>query len=621
MFFLRQWYNRKLLGFAVCVLATLVGCSIANTQTSSDTLKFWPRGNLAYLISGSSTPLWPELPKDSYELNEPLVLVMEMPKGFEIVAFGKSTAFALHPEPLIVPAAIESTCKTDKVIYRIKLPASPTALIKDNRKLRAKDLVARAALLINPGRIEPGEYPIKVSLGTEDGRKKWADLNATAHVLPPLKGQRPKRMRVEVFDYAGYTNADYRKGLADVILASGINNISNMRYYDSNDTIAQQLRKYGVKANLLLFWHNIGMEISKSMPEILTVDADGNPIEITHGWPVVVSICHTWAIQNREKMNEALIKYLEKKLVGRYDGVINDNEEKAFTKGRKQIRGDLYTPITMELFRKRAGVSADVELTPEVITAKYAEEWIDFRCWQSAQMSSIFSKAVSELDPTLTYGYYSGHKYVGELAGFTRYMYATDWELLVETGGLHFGSSGYYGSIKDYAATTEALGDIPHIPAEMFIENFSDFVRPMPAPEEFSYRLMNSLMYGSGGFAVWYMQVLDGAGFYAISKVSAIAAEIEDFLLDGQRCDEELVIPPAFDKKAVFAYRLGARKLVVVINHSAKAKNVRLTWRKPIAKPNTVEIVTSRNLAASGIMDAKLPPKGFAVFVTLSEGN
>jgi len=153
-------------------------------------------------------------------------------------------------------------------------------------------------------------------------------LNATAQVLPPLKGRRPKRMRVEVFDYAGYTNADYRKGLADVILASGINNISNMRYYDSNDNIAQQLRKYGVKANLLLFWHNIGMEISKSMPEISTVDADGNPMEITHGWPVVVSICHTWAMQNRNKMNEALIKYLEKKLVGRYNGVINDNEEK-----------------------------------------------------------------------------------------------------------------------------------------------------------------------------------------------------------------------------------------------------------------------------------------------------
>ena len=614
-------YGRILSAVLFLVLAAVVLVPVLKAEDSNQTVRFWPRGDLLYLVSESAMPVWPELPKDSYELNKPLVLVMEMPKGFEIVAFGKSTAFAVHPKPLIVPAAIESTCETEKVIYRIKLPASPSELARDNLKFQSKDRSVRAALLINPGKITPGEYPIKVSLGTEDGQKKWDALNATAHVLPPLRGRRPERMRIEVFDYAGYTNADYKKGIADTILASGINNISHMRYYDSKDTIAQQLRKHGVKANLLVFWHKIGMEISKTLPEVLTVDADGNPMEITHAWPVVVSICHTWAIQNREKIKESLVKYLQKTIAGRYDGVTNDNEEKAFTKGRKQIRGDLYTPITMELFRKQAGISADVELTPEVITAKYADEWIDFRCWQSAQMSSILSEALAEFDPTITYGYYSGHKYVGELAGFTRYMYATDWDILGKTGGLHFGSSGYYGSTRDYAATTEALGEVPHVPAEMFIENFVDFVRPMPTPEEFSYRLMNSLIYGSGGFAVWYTQVLDAAGFYAISKISAIAAEIEDFILDGQRCDEELVVPPTFDRRAVFAYRLGAKRLVVVINHSAKSKNVRLSWKKPIAKPDTIEIITGRNLAASRMMNAELPPKGFAVFVTLSEGN
>jgi activator of HSP90 ATPase len=155
----------------------------------------------------------------------------------------------------------------------------------------------------------------------------------------------------------------------------------------------------------------------------------------------------------------------------------------------------------------------------------------------------------------------------------------------------------------------------------MFIENFVAFNRAMPTPDDFTYRLMKSVMYGSGGVAVWYAQVLDAAAYSAIAKVSAVTTEIENFLLDGTRCDKDLAIPPMFDKKAVFAYKLGEKRCVVVFNHSGKNKKIRLSWRTFINKPDTVELVTKRQLAASKVLDANLKPHSFAVFVTLSEGN
>jgi hypothetical protein len=388
-----------------------------------------------------------------------------------------------------------------------------------------------------------------------------------------------------------------------------------MRYYDSDDTVAQQLRSEGVKANWLLFWHRHSMDdfIAEKYPEIRPLDEDGKRNED--------GLCHTWCIQNSELVKESLKEFIKQKVVGRYDGVTNDNEEKALTRKTKQPRGDLYTPITLELFRERADIPADTELTPEIIAEKYADEWVDFRCWQSARMSAILSQALFEVDPSIAYGYYSGHKYVGKLAGFSKSMYATDWELLAETGGIHFGSSGYYGSIDDYKATTEALAPIPHVPAEMFIENFVSFNRDMPEPDIFTYRLMNSLMYGNGGFAVWYAQVLDGAGFYSISRVSAIAAEIEDFLLDGERCDDKLALGANVDPDAVFAYQLGAKRLIVIINHSSSERMIRFGWKKKIIKPDTVEILSGKNYGDTHYFNVKIEPKSFKIYMTLSEGN
>ena len=145
----------------------------------------------------------------------------------------------------------------------------------------------------------------------------------------------------------------------------------------------------------------------------------------------------------------------------------------------------------------------------------------------------------------------------------------------------------------------------------------------MPSPEKFAFRLMRSAIYGGGqgGVMVWYLQVLDAAGFYAIGTVSRVLSDIEDFLIDGTRCDSDLILPPRVDRNSVFAYKLDARRMVIIFNNSGKKKKYSLRWKTPIPKPDTVEIVSRKHLGNTSVLPVNLNPFSFEVFITLSEGN
>ncbi len=604
------------------IIATILVLGITGSLIAEEqSVTLWPRNDQAYLVREYSMPVWVELSSELFDGKSKVELTLDMPAGFELAGHGTSAEFAVHPQPLLVPKTVSREAKQDRCVVKMPIVFAKANESGDNLKYaEGEKKMLRTALLVNPGSSETGEYDVNAVL-TVDG--KQISTNAMKFVvLPKLQNKSPERLRVEAFDYAGYTDPTFKEAICQAVQGSGINVLTNMRLYEQDDTVAQLLRNKGVKPSLIIFWHNIMPVLAAEFPEVYPIGKDGNRITQPN-FLLKNNICHTWILQNKEKVKPLLKKFFQDKVLNRYTAVTNDNEESAIARDKTYIRGDIYTPITMQAFKEFAHIDAAEELTPEIILEKYSEKWVDFRCWQSAQMSALLSDVLFELDASVEYGYYSGHKYVGNLAGFTRNMYATDWGLLAKEGGIQFGSSGYYGSTDDYTATTETLGVIPHIPAEMYIENFLDKHRAMPEPENFSYRLMNSLMYGSGGFAVWYLQVLDGAGYYAVSNISAIAAEIEDYLLDGEDCESELVVRsiPAIDSNAVFAYQLGQKRLVVFMNHSGKPKQIKYKWKTPIRKPDTVEIVSGKQYAAAESIDIELAPKSYAVFVTLSQGN
>lgn len=586
----------------VCLLSPcLWGAKKEAKSWNAERFEFWPRLDTFYLVRDNAMPVWIAIPPSAQSADAETVLSISMPKGFDIVSWGKSLDFAVQPKPLVIPKAIKRSVNENGSLFELTLPEDIV-----------KNVCPRVALLVSCGDSVTGEYPVSMKLVRGDDVVE--QLNGKAIVLDKLNGVRPKRLRTEVFSYPDYKDATFKSAIEDAIRKSGLNVIThNMNFADTPDTLPKRLRQKGVEAWILFFWSKFTSHVTDTYPEAMILKADGKP-DPKH-------FSYAWCMQHPNEFKALLVDYIRKNVTGKYDGILNDNEEAALTRNRKGIRGDIHSPRNIESFRKFASLPADEKLTPEIIARKYGDKWVDFRCWQSTWMARQLADAIDEADPTLGYGYYSGHKYTGALAGFTRDFYATDWDMLAKDGGIRFGSSGYYGSLADYQTTTRALHGKPHVPAEMYIQNFLDYARTIPSADVFEYRLMCAALYGGGGFGVWYAQALDGGAYYAIANATRVLSEIEDYILDGKDVSSEVILSGGLDRNAMFAMQLGARRLVVVFNHSYKPRDYRLVWKKQIPQPDTAEVRTGTKLGAAKVITGRLEPRSYAVYVTLSEGN
>jgi len=590
--------DNKLTMFTVLLLLFMITVSFADSSAS---VVLWPRGDVAYVCSGSAMPIWPELPDEAIGCGKFLQLSVEMPVGFEISAYGKSTLFAMQPKPLVIPLSMTSSVSGDKIEYLFTLPVPP---ITGSPKL---------ALLVDPGDMAQGSYPMTIGLKSIDGVLNWADNSATIEVIEPLAGVRPKRVQVAIYDYADYVDQDYKDGMTEIYRKSGTNYLHNMAYYSSTDTIAQRLKGDGVKAGWVWFWSKHTRAITNEYPEAKQRNNWGDLIYDT--------LCYTWCIENREIAVDLLTEYIRQSdTPKKYECIINDNEERAVNDNGTPA-GDLYTPITLEAFRSFAGIDASVVLTSVKIATDYIDQWIEFRCWQCAEMADILGEAIKAYDSEMLYGLYSGYKYTGIYTGHTKKNYSVDWDLMADVESLDFGNAGYYG--QAYVTTTvNAIAPKAFVHGEMYINNFLTQPDP-PIASDFFYTLMYSIYTGGGkgGVGVWYGQVLDGAGFLAVSKTAELTAQVEDYLLDGQRCDSELNLPGNLYSNYIYAYKISDdKRLVTVFNPYSYSINVTLSWKTLPDGLETIELQSSQMTSDPKVMSGIIPARSMKVFETTVVG-
>lgn len=601
----RHYLNRPAL-FRLCS-ASLLALALASAQPllhAEGKLILWPRGKEAYLVAGLATPIWPALPE---ELKDDTILTITLPKGFSLVAAGESRAFGLHPKPLAIPSKIENTGSSDASVYRLFIPKSE--LEKEGMK--------RLSLMVQPEEtISPGDYSCKISTELAG---KTISLSATFHVLEPLQGKRPRRLTLGVYNYHGYTSEAYAKALEEAVVKSGINTICDMRSVEEGISLTPALKKRGLQAEIYWFWNAFAKRVAGEVPEILALNED----RVTDHKATPAAA--TWIIANEGTVMPLLEKDVKAQLRdGFYKALVNDNEIRGMNREGTLAYGDIHNPGAMQAFAKWAKLDETVPPDPKLIASEHGKQWVDYRCWQSAQLSRMLSEAIHKSDPTASYGFYSGYQHGGRLAGFSRQLYSVDWHNIATEGKVDFGCAGYYGSPVDLASTQKALGEAPYIPAEMYMEHFSEKRRTMPTPDEFALRLAAALMDsgGKGGVTLWYLPVFDGAAFSAVSRVSQWMAEIEAFLLDGERLSTEaLRLSNNVDPDSIFAWALGERRLVVFLNRAKKPLHLRFGWTNPLPKPDTVDVLTGRSYGAAPLVEATLKPTSFAAFITASEGN
>lgn len=590
-------------GFAGLLLTV----SAAAQPSPTTNCKLWARGTEGYLCAGAATPLWLTLPPPAFETGQGPVLQVRVDQRVRIVSVGESPSRYIQPWSLIVPERVECGDLEPEGTrtWRLILPAQ----VKEH----AIGEGPRLALLCRPAaNMRPGVT--QATLRLSSGDRVWESVSLSLNVLPPLHGQAPRRIRIGAFTYLGYTNPTYEARITETALAAGMNDLLTMREEAiSTPTLLDIFRHRGGRIGTVYGWAD-RQAIAERFPEARRLDASGQPI------PRRISYC--WAFAHREEVISALSDLLRGHLQRRpYGVIVNDTEEPAFADGK--VHGDLYSALTLQRFRERAGIPAEVELSPEVIAERYAQEWVDFRCWESTEWAGLLREAIKRVDPDLVYGYYSGYHNAeaktdrtGQPLG-TRAGYSTDWELLGQAGVLDVGSAGYYGGPKELTDTRLALGATPFISGEMFIENFAHYNWNPPGPEAFAYRLLWALLTGGGhGVWTWYLQVFDGAAFSAIDTTAYVCSQIEDLVLDGKPCLDELKLPVGVEPTHAFAHRLGDRMSLAVFNLAGdRPLRGLLAWRD--RHPGA----TARDLLGGGLqacvegIELKLPPRGMAVYL------
>lgn len=582
------------------LLAASCFLSRAQAQENSSTLGLWPRGDRTYLAAGQPMPLWPTLPAG---IQSGKTLTVSFPPGFFITSWGKSKAFAVLPKPLVVPSkVIKKQEDAQKVVYDIEIPAA---------EFPAKGS-GRLALMVHPGTNPPGDYSARLQLD---------QLNATVAltVLPPLEGKRPKRLQIGVYNYNGLTDEAWLKDMEQAILNSGINTIWDMRPVTAEgrqQSLTARLSSQGVEAGVLWFWKSYAAELGKVFPEAVRRNADGKA-DPANG------IASAWVIQNRDKVLPILEESLKNTLVsGLYHSLVLDHEERALSRDGQIADGDLYNPGTTEAFARFAGIDKAPPADAAYIAKHHADQWTRYRTWQSAQLSTIVADALQKVDPLLTYSLYSGYEYAPPLEGSTHRWYSVNWHQMAKEGKIQSGTAGYYGSRADIQNTAQALGDLPFTPAEMYAENFVAPRKTLPEPDAFASRLLAATLNGGGhGVNLWYLSVFDAGAYSAVARVSRLLADVEPFLIDGQRADTLLNLSRDVDPANVYVYQLGERRLVIVLNRSAQELKFRAAWKEKLRLPDTTELVSGKKLGESPLMEATLAPHQFAAFLTFSDGN
>ncbi len=585
---------------AACSVSLCLSLTTVKAQETSAALGLWPRGDKTYLAAGQPMPLWPSLPAGTKTAGK---LTITLPAGFSITSWGKSKAFAVLPKPLVVPTSVtKQQDDGQKVVYAIEIPTS---------ELPANGS-GRLALMVHPGTNPPDDYTAQMQMGELSSQ-------ATLTVLPPLNGKRPQRLQIGVYNYNGLTNEAWLKDMEQAVLNSGINTIWDMRPVSAEErplSLTSRLSSEGVEAGVLWFWKSYAAELGKTFPEAIRKSADGkaNPAN---------GIASAWVIANRNKVMPVLEESLKQTLAsGLYHSLILDHEERAVSRDGLSADGDLYNPGTVEDFARFAKLDKAPPADAAYIAKHHADQWTEYRTWQSAQLSAIVADALQSIDPLLTYGLYSGYEYAPPLDGSTHRWYSVNWHQMAKEGKIQIGTAGYYGSRADIQNTAQALGKLPFTPAEMYAENFVAPRKTLPEPDAFASRLLAATLNGGGrGVNLWYLSVMDAGAFSAVARVSHLLADAEPFLMDGQRADSLLNLARDIDPANVYVYQLGERRLVIVLNRSAQELKFRAAWKEKLRLPDTTELVSGKKLGESPLMEITLAPHQFAAFLTFSDGN
>ena len=393
------------------------------------------------------------------------------------------------------------------------------------------------------------------------------------NLLPPLAGNQPKGITFQLWSgwLGRMSDMELQKKLVSDFKAAGFNEIQKL-----------QVSTPGLKEFKLINFKPWNLDFTpfvKRYPDMALVDAKG--IRSTK------LACPTALLNTpvgSEYFEKSVAKWFEKHKV---EHVNWDYEHSPFS---SYIA--CYCPRCLEAFGTKG-------ISPKTIKNKYGKKWIDFMTGRMAALAGRLNDVLHKVSPEVVFSVYSGYQ-----SERTKSYYGIDWSKL--KGKIQAAMCGYGRSAKHLDATYKAIGSTKLILGAIS-RPYANTNRSYPTACSAAMLMRRLLDSKGGGVLVYALSSMDGRTFYAMSKVSALAAEYEDFFTQGKRADCKV--------KCNGEYALleqNKQKLLIILNQTNKSRNIKVSF-KSTAK--IFDLTKNKKFLLTKSISSKIDPGEFKAYL------
>ena len=440
--------------------------------------------------------------------------------------------------------------------------------------------------LVPPGSRSTWHYWTQANDGTMTESRTSFEVEA----LPPLAGKQPKDFVMQLWgSISRMDEDDLREPLLATIEAAGFNEfVTNDRWSSEHGD------DYGLRTQMLLSFQSWSIDVREHLdqhPEDRLIDRQGKPSSslmcltrlLGEGWPVV---------------DEQIAKELEESGA---DIAQYDYEFSPMTGPHS-----CYCDRCLAAFRDRAKLSAEAELTPEIIQTEYANAWVDFMAWRVAQLLGKMKDSVHSARPGTKFSVYSGYHLPDNAA-----RYGIDWSYVGQMKAADVIGCGYGRPIPAIRDTVEAADGNPAVFGVLITPYRPSLDQPVTRASK--ARILRRAIDATGGVLFYERRSMDGRWWFAAAEVSRLVASFEDLFLHVRPENIE-----GQDPASVQLLRGKDASLVCVMNGSSKDRSFTLTL--PTELGDGKEFYSDEPVSAGEEVSLSLPPGEVAVYVFRAGG-
>ena len=459
---------------------------------------------------------------------------IELPENFELL--GASSYYKLFK----VSVNKTGTAKHNGIIYnryRISLPQNKTYLKKLPSSHKYCMFAVRAPHSFK------GSADMYYYASADNSYIEEIPQKLKINLLPELKGKQPRKIIFQLWTgwFGRLSDHELQRKIVPDFKNAGFNEIQKL------DIATPEINNF----TLIGFesWNLNFSPFVKKHPDMALIDSKGTK---STRFACPTALLNT--TEGQKYFNEIIGEWLKKRQVAHVDW---DYEASPFS---SHIA--CYCPRCLKAF-------GNGSLAPDQIKNEYGKKWVGFMTGRMADLAGRIRNALRKTDPEIVFSVYSGYQ-----SERTKSIYGVDWSKL--KGKIDIAMCGYGRSQQCLEATYKAVGNTKLILGTIARPyQYND--RSYPSACSAAILMRRLLDSKGGGVLVYSLGNLDGRTLLAMSRVSSLAAEYEDFFIKGKRYGTAV--------KCTGEYAVLQRdkqKLLILLNQSSKVRKIKALFKNPV---------------------------------------